>query len=607
MLDSVLAKQDALLDAGSGDTSAVAWASELDDPGPAVAFSASPDHAPVKPALADPGEAPPAAIELARELGLSITLADVLHRAGRCADDDTRGFLEPRLSQLTPPDLMADRDESAARIARAIRARERICVFGDYDCDGITATAVLTGVIRALGGESAALLATRLEGSYGLSWPAWERVRALRPGLLITCDCGSSDHERLAAARAAGVDVIVIDHHLVPSEPLPALAFLNPHRPDCRFPFKGLASCGLALSIAAAVRRNLSAQLDLRRWLDLVAIGTVADVVPLTGDNRALVRAGLGVIAGGGRPGLRALWSAARIDPACGVTAEDVAFRIAPRLNAPGRLGDPDLALSLLLAADPATATGIAATIEQITERRKAIQAQMLADAIAEIDAARFGDAPGIVLARQGWHPGIVGIVAGRIASRYGKPTIVVALEGSSGRGSVRGPSGFRLYDALARARGELAGFGGHQAAAGVEVRADRVEALRDLWCEACSAMGSAADVPAEVEADVRLDDRDEPIAVVRDLGRLEPCGEANRAPRVFIAGAGVRSARNLKGHLKLELTTGRHAFGAFGYELGALADSVSGGRVHLVGRLRRDSWRGGDAVELRIDRVVPA
>jgi single-stranded-DNA-specific exonuclease len=559
--------------------------------------------------LVDPGEASVEAIALSRALGLSITAADVLHRRGRGVDDATRRFLDPRLSHLTPPDAMADRDKSAERIARAVRAKERICVFGDYDCDGITSTAITTGILRALGGEVVPLLATRLEGSYGLSAPALKRVLATGATLLVTCDCGSSDHERLAVARARGLDVVVIDHHLVPAEPLPAFAFLNPHRPECGFPYKGMASCGLALSLGAAVRKALGAELDLRVFLDLVAIGTIADVAPLDGDNRALVRAGLAAIGGApfsrGRPGLRALADNAKVDLGAAVRAEDVAFRLAPRLNAPGRLGDPDLSLQLLLEQSPVNAVAIAAQVEQLAVKRRAIQDEMLADALAEIHAAGYAHEPAIVLARQGWHPGVVGIVAGRIASRFGRPTIVVGLEGEKGRGSVRGPAGSRLHDALGRCKHALVGFGGHQAAAGVEVRADRVQALRDAWCEAYASVPRGRG-EGEADADVRLDDRDDPAAVARDLLRLEPCGEANRAPRLLLAGARVTSAKNLKGHLKLEVSWSRRTLTAFGFELGPLADGLGGRRADLLGHLRFDTWRGGDAVELRLERIAP-
>jgi single-stranded-DNA-specific exonuclease len=563
----------------------------------------SPSGLPSRGPLADPGEASPEAIALARTLSLSITAADVLHRAGWAAGEETARFLDPKLQNLTPPDAMVDREASAARIARAVRAGERICVFGDYDCDGITSAAIMTGVLRSLGGSVVPLLATRLEGSYGLSQKALARVLATSATLLITCDCGSSDHERLALARASGIDAVVIDHHLVPPEPLPALAFLNPHRPECGFPYKGLASCGLALSLGAAIRRVLDQKLDVRPFLDLVAIGTVADVAPLTGDNRILVRAGLGVLGSGSRPGLRALAYNARIELARGIDAEDIAFRIAPRLNATGRLGDPDLSLELLLEQNPVKATALAAMVEQKSLERRAIQQQMLVEAFTEIERAGYASAPAIVLARQGWHPGVVGIVAGRIASRFHRPTIVIALEGATGRGSVRGPSGSLLHDALTRCRGELVGFGGHQAAAGVEVRADRIDALRDLFCEAFQRRDP---LPGEDEilAHVRLDDRDDPTVVASDLERLEPCGEANRPPMLLIHGALLVSARNLKGHLKIEMNLGRRSVSGFGFELGALAEAVAGRRVDVVGKLRRDAYRGGDAVEIRIERI---
>jgi single-stranded-DNA-specific exonuclease len=554
----------------------------------------------------DPGEASAEAVALARALGVTITGADILLRRGLDASDATRRFLEPKLSHLTSPEGMVGRAESAERLARAIRAKERVAVFGDYDCDGITATAITTGILRALGGEVVPLLATRREGSYGLSNPALARVFATGATVLVTCDCGSSDHERLAEARRRNIDVIVIDHHLVPAEPLPAYAFLNPHRPDCGFPYKGMASCGLALSLGAAVRRALGSTLDVRPFLDLVAIGTIADVAPLDGDNRALVRAGLSVLAGPNarpRPGLRALAENAKIDLTTPMRGEDIGFRVAPRLNAPGRLGDPDLALELLLEQNPSTAVALAAAVEQVSLQRRALTEQMTAEAYADVDAAGWADAAGIVVARAGWHPGIVGIVAGRVASKYGRPTIVVALETDKGRGSVRGPSGARLHDALTRCRAELVGFGGHQAAAGVEVRADRLDALRAAWSDAFQVV--PAGVPERDDADVRLDPRDDPAAVVRDLASLEPCGEKNRAPRVLVPDARVLGAKNLKGHLRVDLAWGRGVIGGFGFEMGALAEGLAPGRADVVGQLRADSWRGGDAVELRVERVV--
>jgi single-stranded-DNA-specific exonuclease len=548
----------------------------------------------------DPGPASARAQALAAALKLTRTAAQVLDRAGREPGESTERWLDPKLAHLTAPTEMADRGSAASRIVSAIRRGERICVFGDYDCDGITSAAIMTSAIRQLGGEVVPLLATRTEGAYGLSAKALARVRASGAGLVVTCDCGSSDHERIDDARRAGVDTIVIDHHLVPKETLPAFAFLNPHRPECNFAFKHMASCGLALTMAAALRQELDQKLDLRPLLDLVAIGTIADVVPLIGDNRALTRAGLRVLSSGTRPGLRALAELAKVDLSYGVGGEDIAYRIAPRINAPGRLGDPDQALAVLLATDPTTAQGLAASIEQTQLQRRAVQAEMIAEAFGDLAEPALGDLAGIVLARQGWHPGVVGIVAGKIADQTRKPTIVIGLEGASGRGSVRGPRGFPLYDALVRCRDELVGFGGHQAAAGVHVRAERVDALRAAWADACADIGRGLALSRDDEPAARLDPRDDPAVVLRDLERLEPFGAENPTPALLLAGAAVRSVRNLKGHLKLELSCEGRDVTAVAFQRGALAEEVTGKLLDVVGFVRRNTYAGGAEVHVQ-------
>lgn len=550
---------------------------------------------------------PPAsdeALALARALGVTRTAAAALVARGVLDAEKGTRFLEPRLAHLTPPDAMLDRGAAVARLARAARAKERVCVFGDYDADGVTSAALMTGVMRALGAEVVPRLADRFDGGYGLSRRALARVRETGATLVVTCDCGSSDHERLEELRLGGVDAVVIDHHRVPDAPLPALAFLNPHRPECGFAYKGLASVGLALSIAAGVRAELGAQIDLRRWLDLVALGTIADVAPLDGDNRPLVRAGLSLLVQGTRPGTRALAALA----GCATympTGEDVAFRLAPRINAPGRLDKPDLALALLLAETDDEANRIANEVEVHQGRRKEIERAVLAEALAMLEDPAMARLPGLVLAKQGWHPGVVGIVAGRIVARTGKPAVVVALDGASGRGSARAPAGFSVYDALARSRDALVGFGGHHAAAGVEVAADRVEALRDRFAEACGAIG-VPEPSRTFDADALLEPGDPPARVWHDLGRFEPCGQANPAPRVALDGVRVLQKREVRGgHLRLWLDVAGAGLSCFGPEMGPLASRI-GDRVRAVGLLRRDTWTGGGAVEMRLLEAEP-
>ena len=553
-----------------------------------------------------PAPAAAEARELGRRTGLSVTVADLLHRRGQRDPDAVRRFLAPKLAELTQPDRMADRDAAAERISSAVKSGETICVFGDYDCDGITSCALLTDVLRTLGGKVVPLLASRFDGGYGVSSAAVARIVATGASLLVTCDCGSSDHRSLAEIGTHGVDVVVIDHHLVPAEPLPALAFLNPHRPECGFPYKGLASVGLALSVAAAVRARLGRTLDLRQWLDLVAIGTIADVAPLDGDNRALVRAGLGALREARRPGVRALLELARIDGSAPVTGEDVAFRIAPRINAPGRLAAPDPALALLLSETPEAARAAAGEIERLSTERRSLQENMIAEALEDIEREAWQERPAIVIGREGWNHGIVGIVAGRLASRFGRPVIAVGFENGRGRGSVRGPRGSRLYDALCGVSSVLERFGGHQAAAGVEVRLERLGELREGFERAC-AEGAAS--PGEAVADpstlARLDPGDDPARVLADLAQLEPCGERNPAPRVAIE-CDLVSAREVKGgHLKLELGVGgNRRISGFGVAMGGEAERLARSVV-VLGKLRHDRWRGGSAVEIKVEQIA--
>jgi single-stranded-DNA-specific exonuclease len=552
------------------------------------------------------GFPPPASLRaqaLSRALGISVTLASWLDRLGHAEAEATRRFLNPRLAELTSPDAMLDRKVAAQRIARAVKERQRIVVFGDYDCDGMTSAAIFTEALRALGGQVTPVLASRFEGGYGLSQTALERVLSQKPHLLVTCDCGSSDHASLQQLGPLGVDVVVVDHHLVPEQPLPALAFLNPHRPECGFPYKGLASCGLSLSVLAAVRAELGQALDLRPLLDLVAIGTIADVAPLDRDNRALVRAGLKVLGEARRPGVRALLELADIEPGQPLRAEDVAFRIAPRLNAPGRLGAPDLAVELLLATSLDTARALAAEIEQRQLERRAVQQRILEEALAEVEREGYRERAAVVLGREGWNHGIVGIVAGRLASELRKPVVVIGFENGVGRGSVRGPQGARLHDAVSACSSLLRRFGGHQAAAGLEVESEKLEALRGAFETAC-----AAQTPATCSSDeqpcARLARGDSLTRVYAELGQLEPCGESNPTPALALVGRVVSAREVTGGHLKLELSLDSgERLSAFGIAMGARAEALSG-EVAVSGRLRPDRYRGGGAIELKLDKI---
>jgi single-stranded-DNA-specific exonuclease len=546
--------------------------------------------------------------QLAAQLGTSTLLGEMLLRLGYREVAACRRFLDPKLADLSPPDQMRDRLQLAQRLALAIRQRERICIFGDYDCDGITAAAILFEACQRLGGQVSVELASRFDGGYGLGAAAIDRVLSHSPALVVTCDCGSSDHDGLRRLSALGIDCLVIDHHLVPDEPLPALAFLNPHRPECGFPFKGLASCGLALSVVAELRAQLNTSFDLRTLLDLVAIGTIADVAPLTGDNRALVRAGLKLIESQQRPGLAALMRRARFEPGHTVTAEDVAFRIAPRLNAPGRLASPMPSLRLLLAQSEDEAETLMDEIEAYQTERRKQQDAMLADAEAEIAANAWQSDAAVVVGKADYNVGIVGIVAGKLADRYGCPVVVYGCEGGVARGSVRGPAGVPLFELVQTTADCLNRYGGHHAAAGLELALARIPEFRQRFVQAAEAHrarshGSATAVDAREV--LLLHPTDEVMRVAQELLLLEPCGEGNRLPLVGIQGR-LSNARDLRGgHLRLELErSGGDLVGGFGPNLGDRAGKLAASLV-AVGSLRISTFAGKRRAELLVSEVM--
>lgn len=532
------------------------------------------------------------------------TVAQVLLLRSMTDPSEARKFLEPRLQELTSPDTMADRDVAAERLAGACRAGEHICVFGDYDCDGMTSAAIMTAALRTMGARVSPRVASRFHGGYGVSQEATDGILETGATLVVTCDCGSSDHESLQRMGDEGREVIVIDHHLVPDAPLPALAFLNPHRPECGFQYKGLASCGLSVSVVGAVRAKLGVKLDLRAFLDLVAIGTIADVAPLDADNRALVRAGLEVLRTTERPGLRALLAAAHLDRGGPISSEDIAFRIAPRLNAPGRLGRPDPALELLLATDSDAAQALADTLEQLTLERRQKQNEMVAEALALVRDEGLSQKAGVVVGGDHWNHGIVGIVAARLVDELQKPVIVVGFEGDVGRGSARGPDGCRLYDALELSSEPLERWGGHQAAAGVTVRRERFRDFQQAFQEACESGAASPDGPIEVEAPFPYFPDDSPVAVTRDLDRVEPFGPQNPPPRFSISAEACSPQARRGGHLRvdLELESGIRVAG-FAPNCPHKPSAVKG-PVTAIGRFHWDQWRGGGAVGFRIDEL---
>lgn len=522
------------------------------------------------------------------------------------AINQTEDFLEPKLNQLSDQTLIKDRDVVIDRIALAISRGESIVIFGDYDVDGSSATIILTEAIRSLGGRVTPLLASRFGGGgYGLSDVACDKILSHKPQLVISCDCGGSDGPRIERLNAVGIDCLVIDHHVVPKEKHPALGFLNPHRPDCPSDerAKGMCSGGLAFSVVGGLKKKLQAEhILLNDYLDLVAMSTVADVAPLTGDNRPLTRAGLKLLVNPSRPGLRALYDITNFSPTEMLTGRDIGFRVAPAINAPGRLGDPDIILDLLMEKDPERARAIAQQVVDLWHKRRLDTETITEEAIRHVDATNQHLSTSIVVGHEEWNHGIVGIVAARLVEKYHVP---VACIGSEGRGSLRGPAGSTLYDALCYCKDTLVKYGGHQAAAGCQVDWGRLEDFRHMFRE-FFIRNPITKPDTESRNILPIDPSDDILSVANDISRLEPCGQGNPRPIVTIT-CQVKAAKAVKGnHLKLDLIlTNGQPLSGFYLNQGDLENSLKFGQfVAISGDLKRSTWNGRVKAEIFVSTL---
>jgi single-stranded-DNA-specific exonuclease len=558
-----------------------------------------------------------------------LALPEIVGRllAQRAIDvDHAPGFLAPRLrDQLPDPSHLRDMEAAAARLVRAVRDGETIAVFGDYDVDGATSAALLVRFFAATGTPTRIYVPDRLREGYGPNTPALLGLRDKGVRLVVTVDCGTNAHLPLAEAAEAGLEVIVVDHHV--AEPLlpRATAIVNPNRLDETSPHAGLAAVGVAFLVVVAVNRALRkagwytsgrAEPDLLGWLDLVALGTVCDVVPLTGINRALVAQGIKVARRNANPGLAALVAVAGVNEP--IDAYHLGFVIGPRVNAGGRVGAADLGARLLATDDPALAAELAQRLDGHNRERREIEARTLEAAITMVEGAP--QSPVLVFAAaENWHPGVIGIVASRLKERYERPACVVAIADGIGKGSGRSIAGLPLGPAVIAARqaGLLINGGGHAMAAGFTVAAEKLDTLRAFLVER---LGDGIDheplVP-ELRIDGALSIAAAQCELVDHITRLAPFGAANSEPRFVFPGVRVAHAEPVgTGHLRCTLADPLDnvrlraiAFRAAGTPLGQFLGETRGAAIHVAGHLRRDSWRGGDAVQLSIDdaAAVPA
>ena len=554
--------------------------------------------------------APPAtdAAEVARlatVLSLPAVLCQLLVQRGYGEVEAAKRFLRPRLDQLGDPYQLLGMTAAVDRLVRAIRGGEIILVHGDYDVDGMCSAALLTRALRQLGGRVVPFIPHRLTDGYDLTDAGVQAAVAAKARVVLTADCGTSALPAIASLNAVGIDVIVSDHHL-PGGPLPVCeAILNPKQPGCTSPDKDFAAVGIAFKLALAVTRAMGANENfVFTLLDLVALATVADLAPLRGENRVFVKYGLKLMSETTNPGLRALIRASGLDGKP-LTAGRIGFILAPRLNAVGRLGNAMRGVELLLTDDAGEANEIARELEELNQRRQSLDRSTLDEAMRIVDTVDLDETYGLVIAKQGWHAGVIGIVASRVVEQLSRPVVMVALEGDTGKGSGRSISAFDLHAGLSECREHLVRFGGHRAAAGITVQTELVPLLQTRFNAVARERLTADDLVPEqrIDLEVSVDDLTDDLEKL--LQYFEPHGLGNPTPTLALRGARIDSAPKRIGQtdgVRTAVSSDRGAIAAIGWRLGERAKLLDPTQpVDLAFRLDRDDYRGADRLQLNL------
>jgi len=549
---------------------------------------------------------------LAAPLGVSPIVAGLLAARGVSTEEAARQVLHPSFDQLHDPSLMLGMSDAAARVLRAVDAGEQILIYGDYDVDGTTGTVVLRRALQLLGAATRFHVPHRFTEGYGIRQDVLERAKAEGCALVISVDCGIRAHEPLEWARANGLDVIVTDHHLPDADEgaPPAFAVLNPNQRGCAYPDKHLAGVGVAFKLAHAVLRERGRESLVKGFLKVVAIGTVADVAPLVGENRAIVALGLADIVNATNPGLRALMEVAGCGDGRDMRCSDLGFRLGPRINAAGRMDAARAVVELFETNDPAEARRLAEHLDARNRERQVMQRAITGRAVAEYE--RSGDHSAVaVIAGDGWHRGVIGLAASRIAEKLARPCVVISLEGDLGHGSARSVEGYHLLDGLTSCADLLETFGGHAQAAGLTIRRENIPELRRRLHEHASRFLVDAEERAYVvKVDAELDAAALTPTLAEELERLEPFGA--QWPRPVFLSREVRvlkEARVLKErHLKFEVAAGEDARPVevlwWGGAEEAAATPRAGDRIELAYAVETNNWRGEKRLQLIVEEM---
>jgi len=552
-----------------------------------------------------------AVLHLSRSLAASPLISRILVHRGFNDPDAAGRFLSSSLrTDLPSPFLMLGMKEATEAVRAALVKNDKICVWGDYDVDGTTGAAALVLFLRELGADPLYYIPHRISEGYGVNDSGMQQLCARGVKLVVTVDCGISNGEEIRRARALGMEVVIVDHHLPPALIPPATAILNPHRRECSFTDKGLSAAGLVFYLIMGLRAHLREtgwfagreEPDVRSYLDIITLGTIADLVPLRGANRVLTRRGLLELGRSNRPGIQALKAITSVAPGP-MTAGQVGFQLGPRINAAGRVDAAQKVVEMLTTDRYETAYAIAQELDDNNRERQATEARVLEQALAQIEAEKLNEEErySIVVGDEGWHPGVLGIVASRIVEKFYRPTVVIGFDRGNGKGSARSVRGFHLGDALQECARVLEKFGGHEYAGGLSIAAANFPLFRARFEEMARARLRADDLIPVLEIDAQLDFTDLGFDVARQIEKLEPFGIGNPEPVFMTCGVDVVERKDFNGGARLKFKQGSRTMVGVAFRKETGSPLAPGSKIDLAYRLEKNEWNGTWALELNV------
>ncbi len=545
--------------------------------------------------------------ELSGKLGLHPLVVHVMLNRGLETEDEMLNFLHPDMQHFHDPFLLKGMDQAAARIRQGIQQQEKIAVYGDYDVDGITSVSVLYLLLKELGADVTYLIPDRLKEGYGVNANGIQRLKSQGVSLIVTVDCGITAVSEVNLAKQLGIDMIITDHHQCPSELPDAVAVINPKQPDCSYPFPDLAGVGVAFKLAQALIGEEKLPYLVKRYGPLVALGTVADIVPLKDENRVIVHYGMKYMQQSSNPGIRSLLKISGF-PGKAVDAGTLGFQLAPRINAAGRIGNADMGVKLFLSQTEEQADILAKQLDEENARRKEIEQSIFEEArqLLQKNPSLLSQNI-IILKHPGWHHGVIGIVASRLTEEYYKPCILFSEEAGVCKGSARSVKGFNIYDALCAVSRHVERFGGHELAAGLTVGTQQFDVFQKELEQYCRLHVTEELLVQQIALDAPLQDKDMTCQLAEELKRLEPYGMGNPNPNFLVQKSKVVNSTSLKEgkHLKLSLCQGEKYIDAIGFSMGQYSSILkSGDHVSIAGQIYINEFRGERYFSIRIKDI---